>query len=59
MINLHTKKCLMCDKIPSYNIDGLKPLYCNTHKLENMINVRQACCKDPSCNKQASFNYKN
>ena len=49
MINIHDKKCLVenCNTIPNYNIIGeTKGIYCNSHKLLNMINVKTKYCKN-------------
>ena len=35
-----------CEKNASFNYRTLKdPIYCNTHKLENMINVKKIRCR--------------
>ena len=34
-----------CEKNASFNYKDLKdPIYCNTHKLENMVNVKKSRC---------------
>ena len=51
-----TRKCLKCNKNPSYNFEGeTKRLYCNEHKLNGMINLRKSKCLE--CNKFSSYNY--
>ena len=41
-----------CNKCALYNhINETKPLYCNKHKLDCMIDVRNKKCKNPDCNK--------
>ena len=60
-----------CKTLASYNYEKLKPIYCNKHKLDEMINVKrghklcQECkksykdkCNTPSC-KYTIKNYKN
>ena len=60
-----------CKKLSSYNYENLKPIYCNRHKLDEMINVKRRhklcknCkkgylkkCNTPSC-KYTIKNYKN
>ena len=60
-----------CKTESSYNYENLKPIYCNKHKLEKMVNVKrnhklcQECdngylkkCNTPKC-KYALKNYKN
>ena len=60
-----------CKTLASYNYEKLKPIYCNKHKLDEMINVKRGhkLCKDckkgykikcntPSC-KYTIKNYKN
>ena len=41
----YRKYCIIsdCEKNASFNYKDLKdPIYCNTHKLENMINVKKS-----------------
>ena len=46
-----------CNKQSAYNTLGkTKPLYCNSHREEGMINVINKRCIFEGCNKQASFN---
>jgi hypothetical protein len=45
-------------KQPSYNYDGqTKPLYCNQHKLPNMIDIINKRCQNEGCMKQPNYNY--
>ena len=42
----YKKYCIIsyCEKNASFNYKNEKdPIYCNTHKLENMINVKNRC----------------
>jgi len=48
-----------CLKGPVYNFEGKKGLYCNDHKLPEMINVSSKRCLEKSCKKQALFNFEN
>ena len=44
----YKKYCIIsdCEKIASFNYKDLKdPIYCNTHKLENMIKVKKIRCR--------------
>jgi hypothetical protein len=51
------KKCLLCDKIPVFNYENKKNgIYCNEHKLENMVDVISKKCL--KCNKHAIYNFK-
>ena len=44
-------------KGPSYNVVGeTKGLYCNDHKLPDMINVVSKCCLESGCMKIPNFN---
>ena len=55
------KKCieLYCNKQPSYNYkEDRKPLYCASHKKENMIDIITKRCIENLCNIRALFNYK-
>jgi predicted nucleic-acid-binding Zn-ribbon protein len=46
-----------CKKQPYYNKEGeLKALYCSSHKLENMVDVKNKTCIHPDCKKQPLFN---
>ena len=55
MINILSKKCLLCDKQPFFNLPAENiGIYCNQHKLENMINILSKKCL--LCDKQPSFN---
>jgi hypothetical protein len=52
MKNLTDKrKCLSCNKQPSYGWKGGKPEYCTHHKLEGMINLKSKRCEYDNCNK--------
>lgn len=67
MINVKTKKCnhkdkettKQCSVIPSFNYKDKKtPMYCLTHKLENMINIiiiKCIKCGDVSVTKKNNF----
>jgi hypothetical protein len=46
-----------CKKNPYYNKEGeLKALYCSSHKLENMVDIKNKTCIHPGCKKQPLFN---
>jgi EsV-1-7 cysteine-rich motif len=54
------KKCLEigCDKRPSFNNENeKKALYCNDHKLDGMINVKDKTCEQKECKTRPNFNY--
>ena len=54
------KMCLFenCAKRASFNYEGeSKALYCNTHKLENMINIVSKTCKSEWCSTQVGNKY--
>jgi hypothetical protein len=59
MILVRTKKCLLCDKQPTYNYPQEKvKLYCKEHSKEDMISLNKSnLCL--SCDKVAIFNYEN
>ena len=46
-----------CLKIASFNYNGCMPHYCSTHKLENMINVKNKHCEELKCTIRAGFNF--
>jgi len=49
-----------CIKSPNYNYKGEKKrLYCNSHKLEGMIDVKNKPCENIDCIKLPVFNYPN
>jgi hypothetical protein len=55
MVNIWSKKCIDCNKIPLFNIEGQKvPIYCSQHKKEGMINIIHKTCLD--CKKIPVFN---
>ena len=55
MINIKSKKCLDCNKIPSYNLsESKKAIYCKIHKKENMVDILNKKCLE--CDKIPSFN---
>ena len=52
MINVKIKLCDedCCNKYPAFNYSGIKkPIYCATHKKENMINVISIHCQELGC----------
>lgn len=54
------KKCAYenCDKHPTFNYIGeKKPLYCATHKEDDMVDVYTKLCLFEDCRTKASFNY--
>jgi hypothetical protein len=54
MVNVYSKTCIECGKIPSFGVPGSKTaLYCATHKLEKMVNVKDKTCIE--CEKIPSF----
>ena len=72
-IEKYSQYCIVnnCKRLSSYNYENLKPIYCNKHKLDEMINVKrghklcQDCkksylkkCITPNC-KYTIKNYKN
>ena len=72
MENVRKNECIhifddntKCKITANYNYDGeSKPLYCNTHKLANMIALKVNKCihilpNGLQCNVQASCNYPN
>ena len=55
-------KCINpdCNKRPNFNyINETKGIYCNQHKLNDMIDVNNKKCISPDCNKQPKYNYIN
>ena len=49
-----------CDKCAIYNYSNeTKLLYCNEHKLIDMINVKSKRCCNLDCNKTPTYNYSN
>jgi len=61
MINVKDKICThgLCTIVANYNYSNeLRPLYCNTHKLDGMINVRGKKCMIETCNTAPIYNIK-
>jgi hypothetical protein len=65
--NLHKEKYKLvsrlcregnCNTQPNYNYEGqTKAIYCNEHKLDNMIDIVNKRCEYEGCNKQPTYNY--
>ena len=46
-----------CNKHPNFNFEDEKyPDYCNTHKKDNMIDIKNKRCKEENCIKSPNFN---
>jgi hypothetical protein len=45
MIDLKSKKCIVCKKVASFGIEGGKATHCATHKSVIMINVKSRNCE--------------
>lgn len=55
MINIYERrKCLECDKVPSYGYLNEEKLYCGDHKKPDMINLNSKYC-DEDCEKTAIY----
>jgi hypothetical protein len=64
MVNVKHKKCSFenCNNLACFNLKKNKiPLFCSTHKNDNMINVNKvnSLCQNENCNYEALFNYHN
>ena len=47
-----------CSKRASYNYNNeTKAIYCSTHKLDNMIDIRSKRCEHEECDTRPSYNY--
>ena len=46
-----------CQKQASYGLEFKKPLYCTTHKEENMFIVTTHLCKGEDCKKYPHYNF--
>ena len=47
-----------CKTLPNYNYKGeTKAIYCATHKLDGMINVKNKSCNHPDCKTRPNYNY--
>ena len=52
-------KCLDdCNKIPSYNFEGLPAIYCSPHSKKGMIDVVHKKCIEHGCEKNPTYNFK-
>ena len=48
-----------CKIRPFYNYEGeAKAIFCSTHKLKNMVNVKDKTCQHEGCNIIPNYNYK-
>jgi len=59
-ITKHHKKCTHpdCKKQPAFNYEGYNfGVYCATHKLEAMVDVKNKTCTHPDCKIRPNFNY--
>jgi len=57
---LHFKMCFRdgCKVIPNYNYEGeMKGIYCGTHRLEGMVDVKHTRCISDGCKVQPYYNY--
>ena len=53
MVNVKDRTCHIenCITIPCFNyLNESKSIYCNKHKLENMVNVKDKKCEALNCN---------
>lgn len=46
----------VCQKAASFNYKDERPIYCGSHKLTNMINVRDKTCYINECSRKPCFN---
>jgi hypothetical protein len=59
MINIKHKYCIYegCNVRPNYNLPSeKKAIYCNIHKLPNMIDIGHKCCIHKNCNIRPNYN---
>ena len=60
MIDIKSKRCLKCTKIPIYNFSNKsKGVYCYDHKLKGMINVQDKKCIECNITQISNKKYKN
>ena len=45
-----------CTKHPSFNVEGATRLYCKTHKLQGMVDVKNKTCVEIDCDIRAYYN---
>jgi hypothetical protein len=59
MIDTLTKRCAYpdCKIFPKYGKPGTKELYCVSHKLDGMENVKSKKCLDKKCSTTAKFGF--
>ena len=50
------RKCIECNKQPTYNIEGCIPRYCADHKKDGMINVISKKCIYNNYDKRPIYN---
>ena len=53
-------KCMnnQCNIKSSYGIEFKKPIFCSSHKLENMFLVTAKLCQGENCKKYPHYNFK-
>jgi nitrite reductase/ring-hydroxylating ferredoxin subunit len=58
MVDVKSNRCIHegCRKIPTFNIEGERPMYCGTHRTEGMIDVKHDSCIHDGCGKHQVFN---
>lgn len=47
-----------CFTLPSFNFPGLAPAYCNKHKLDGMVDVKNRRCEIEGCSRMATHKNK-
>jgi hypothetical protein len=53
-----TCELITCEKIATYNFEGLNTRFCKDHKEDGMVNMRDKSCNFPDCNVTKGYNYK-
>lgn len=56
MVNIISRRCRECEKMPAFNFHGETAQYCKTHMKHGMVNVTRPMCIEPGCPKVAHFN---
>lgn len=54
-VDLVSRKCIDCDRQPSFGIAGHSALYCKFHKTNNMVNTRHRLCEQ--CDTSARYGF--
>ena len=58
MLNVTVIRCShpFCTMVPSFNVEGMKAVYCKQHAVDGVLNVTGRHCSHDSCTRGKIFN---